>query len=58
MNLTIIELYNYWLTYYMNLQTFCPYSDATEQVANYICETKPNWNFERAIKFINNLKIR
>jgi hypothetical protein len=58
MNLTIIELYNFWLKHYCDLQTFCPHSDATEQTANYICEVKPQWSFERAIQFINNLKVR
>ena len=58
MNLSILEQYNSWLNYYSDLQTFCPYSDALEQCANYICEAKPKWTFERSLKFITQLRTR
>ena len=58
MNTTIKEMYFNWVDFYSESDNFCPCSDAGAQCANYICKLKPNWNFERAFKFVTNLITR
>lgn len=57
MNTTILEYWNNAFNYYLGIDSFDSFSDADAVTANYICEFK-NWNFERALNFITNLRTR